>query len=38
MEGGSKEMYRGSKWKINEEEKRLLNRRDEMMENYKRKR
>jgi len=38
MEGESKEMYRGSNWKMNEEGKELLNRKDEVMENYKRKR
>lgn len=37
MEGESKETYRGRKWKMNEEGKELLNRKDEMMENYKRK-
>jgi len=39
MEGERKEMYRGRKWKMNEEgKKELLNRKDEMMENYKRER
>jgi hypothetical protein len=35
MEDESKEIYRGSKWKVNEEGKGLLKRRDEIMENYK---
>jgi hypothetical protein len=37
MEGKSKEVYRGRKWKMNEEGKELGSRKDEMMENYERK-